>query len=93
MEGGGWGGNRILRSYYGIGNIRDALSWNFTVITFLLNCYCVHSYRPFMKKYTVLLKFTATIFLYLIFFPLSIFPRTTPAHRLKIAALDTESRY
>jgi hypothetical protein len=45
-----WGGQSTLESYFGIRNIRDGSSWNFTIISFLLNFYCFHSYRPFVKN-------------------------------------------
>lgn len=101
-----WIVKSTLGCYFGIGNIRDGISWNFTVITFLLYCYCFHSYQPFMKIYS-----TSKIYLYNFFIPQfflasfqpsSKLPRhacglfashmRSAAHRLKMADLERSAQ-
>jgi hypothetical protein len=61
-----WGGKCSLENYFGIRNVRDGNSWNFTTLFFIK----VLLFLVFYEKYTVLLKFTLMIFLFLIFFTL-----------------------
>jgi hypothetical protein len=74
-------GESTLKSRFGIGNIGGGSSWNFTIISSLLNSY-FHSYRPFMNNiqyFQNLLRRFSFLHFFSRLFDLSPNSRCTPA--------------